>query len=250
MAFSRVKPAGWAVNEKLTSAQMNALDIDHASAVDKSAAGDTVSGTLSLAATGILSADAAGALIRTKTGGRFELGDNDYVTLKTGHAGRTLVRGYRFCATGAMYAAAWTIALISLVRPYLRGNATSDIAVVPLDDFLQNGATLSRIDLTFAIGTSHGALPASQPSISIERYKNDGTQSVLGSTTLAAGTTGAYYNGGAEQTLSVTGLTEVIDKTQYTYGAILIDENGANSIAGNAYHRLKATQAITDLKPF
>ncbi len=34
MAFTRVKPAGWAVNEKLTSAQMNALDIDHAAAVD------------------------------------------------------------------------------------------------------------------------------------------------------------------------------------------------------------------------
>lgn len=30
MTFARVKPANWAVNEKLTSAQMNQLDIDHA----------------------------------------------------------------------------------------------------------------------------------------------------------------------------------------------------------------------------
>lgn len=34
MTFPRIKPANWGVNEKLTSAQMNALDIDHAAAVD------------------------------------------------------------------------------------------------------------------------------------------------------------------------------------------------------------------------
>jgi hypothetical protein len=34
MTFPRIKLAGWGVNEKLTSAQMNALDIDHAAAVD------------------------------------------------------------------------------------------------------------------------------------------------------------------------------------------------------------------------
>jgi hypothetical protein len=34
MTFSRVKALGWATNEKLTSAQMNALDEDHADAID------------------------------------------------------------------------------------------------------------------------------------------------------------------------------------------------------------------------
>lgn len=34
MSFPRIKPSGFGVNEKLTSAQMNALDIDHAAAVD------------------------------------------------------------------------------------------------------------------------------------------------------------------------------------------------------------------------
>ena len=33
MTFARVKTGGWAVNEKLTSAQMNALDIDHSVSV-------------------------------------------------------------------------------------------------------------------------------------------------------------------------------------------------------------------------
>lgn len=34
MSFTRVNPLGWALFEELTSAQMNALDIDHANALD------------------------------------------------------------------------------------------------------------------------------------------------------------------------------------------------------------------------
>lgn len=41
MSFSRVKALGWALYEPLTSAEMNALDIDHANAIDK-VDGDTV----------------------------------------------------------------------------------------------------------------------------------------------------------------------------------------------------------------
>lgn len=37
--FTRVKPAGWSLNEILTSAQMNALDIDHAASVNGDAGG-------------------------------------------------------------------------------------------------------------------------------------------------------------------------------------------------------------------
>jgi hypothetical protein len=40
MTFSKVKPTGWQVNEKLTSAQMNSLDTDHSKAIDKT--GDNV----------------------------------------------------------------------------------------------------------------------------------------------------------------------------------------------------------------
>lgn len=40
--FVRVKPAGWALNEILTSAQMNALDIDHAASVNGDGGGGYV----------------------------------------------------------------------------------------------------------------------------------------------------------------------------------------------------------------
>lgn len=39
MSFSRANPLGWALYEVLTSAQMNALDIDHANAIDGAAGG-------------------------------------------------------------------------------------------------------------------------------------------------------------------------------------------------------------------
>lgn len=51
MSFTRINVAGWAVGAKLTSAQMNALDIDHANAADKTTAGDTISGLWTFAAT-------------------------------------------------------------------------------------------------------------------------------------------------------------------------------------------------------
>ena len=49
MSFSRVNPGGWGVGAKFTSSQANQLDIDHANALDKSGAGDTLSGFINIA---------------------------------------------------------------------------------------------------------------------------------------------------------------------------------------------------------
>lgn len=45
MPFTKVKPGGWAVNEKLTSAQMNQLDTDHEKSVN-GVDGDTITGAI------------------------------------------------------------------------------------------------------------------------------------------------------------------------------------------------------------
>lgn len=52
MSHSRVKPSNWAANEKLTSTQMNSLDTNVSNSVDKTSAGDTVSGPLTLSGAG------------------------------------------------------------------------------------------------------------------------------------------------------------------------------------------------------
>ena len=80
MAITLVNPATWAFGAKLTSAQANALDANVVKALDKTAAGDTLSGAVVLAATGSVNAAAnganvratvAGALIAVSGGGRY-----------------------------------------------------------------------------------------------------------------------------------------------------------------------------------
>lgn len=52
MSFTRVNPPGFAVGDVLTSAQMNSLDIDHANALDKTSAGDTLNGVVTISGSG------------------------------------------------------------------------------------------------------------------------------------------------------------------------------------------------------
>lgn len=68
MSFSRVKPDGWAANEKLTSAQQNQLDIDHAKAVDKT--GDTITGNVHVGNAARITVDSGGQ-IRVDSGGAY-----------------------------------------------------------------------------------------------------------------------------------------------------------------------------------
>jgi hypothetical protein len=50
--FSRINAGGWASGDPLTHTQANNLDIDHANALDKSTAGDTILGTVNVGGTG------------------------------------------------------------------------------------------------------------------------------------------------------------------------------------------------------
>lgn len=63
MSFSRVNASGWSVGAKLTSAQMNQLDTDHANALDKSIAGDTLSGPVTTSGAGQIRAATANSLL-------------------------------------------------------------------------------------------------------------------------------------------------------------------------------------------
>ena len=51
MSFGRVNPGGFGLGAKFTSTQANQLDIDHANALDKSGAGDTLSGFINVTPT-------------------------------------------------------------------------------------------------------------------------------------------------------------------------------------------------------
>jgi hypothetical protein len=69
MAFTRVNAGGWAYGTKLTSAQQNQLDVDHANALDKSTAGDSIAGTIAFTGAGTIDANQAGAITATAGSG-------------------------------------------------------------------------------------------------------------------------------------------------------------------------------------
>lgn len=63
MSFTRVNSGGWSVGATLTSAQMNQLDTNVSNALDKSAAGDQISGVITFNSGGQLNANRAASIV-------------------------------------------------------------------------------------------------------------------------------------------------------------------------------------------
>jgi len=273
MAFTRVKPANWALNEKLTSAQINALDVDHANAVDKTSAGDTVSGTLTLAATGKVVASNAGAeiktsvasgiqtniaagLISTVAGGiqsnaaggiKLAGGATDWVTFSATRS-RTIgtMIGYHTGYNG------WSNNITGS-KPVLLGPGNT--ARIDLPFPLHNGATLATITLSVIIASGHTGVPAVLPSFVVRRMPSDGSGGIPGSLGSSAvfptpADVTAYIAGGAVQSWTFTATTNnVIDTSGFVYFLTINDESGTNAIAGNAYLTLITTyNTISDMR--
>lgn len=73
MSFVRANPGGWSVGAQLTSAQQNALDIDHANALDKTVAGDSIAGTVHVASGASLTFDSGSTLTGTVSNGTLQI---------------------------------------------------------------------------------------------------------------------------------------------------------------------------------
>lgn len=76
MTFSRIKTVGWQVNEKVTSAQLNQLDLDHFKSLDKTgdnlSNGGGITGRVDVISGGTLEVQSGGA-INIHTGGQIYL---------------------------------------------------------------------------------------------------------------------------------------------------------------------------------
>ena len=263
MSFTRVNVGGWGVGAQLTSAQQNQLDIDHANALDKTTAGDTINGTVVVTGAGIINASAGSASftptgvtanvqrgVRSTTYGGISLegGATDYPWFSA-------TRTRSLCASMVPMAisAGWSIGGNGwLIGP---GNATTIYLSLPR---CHNGATLSSIAVTMAVGSSHSGVPT-LPTVTVYRLNlNSGvtTGSIFLSTTPVQsftptpGTGAAWYNSGLTQQLTYfCNQNNVIDNGQYAYTMALQDESGAGSIAGNIYlGTVMAYTAIADMR--
>ena len=268
MSFSRVNGTSWSVGAQLTSAQMNQLDIDHANALDKTVAGDTLSGVVQIAATGSIiaqnangvTAQAAGGItayvaagIRTDVAGGIQLsgGANDWPTF---YATRT--RTIALPLQPTPLASGWTSANGPIVGP-----ATSVVQVLGLP-VVHNGATLTSVSITLIASGPHSSVPASLPSMQVFRqtlaasvFPNPTFAPALSTTSTQAfspapGSGSAWDNSGETQLLTyICNQNNVIDNTQYAYYVLLIDEHGSGSVAGNLYYGLQCSyQGIADMR--
>lgn len=232
MAFTRINGGSWAVGDKLTSAQANSLDVDHANAVDKTVAGDTLSGVLVT----------AGA-------GRFSHGGSDYNTFS---ASRT--RAIWQPPIPIALTTGWTVDGIGVAR--ILGPATGTQINFPITS-LHNGAVLTSVTAYVQV-VAHASVPAALPNFIVQR-QTLAQNAVLTTATLASGgfsyfpTPGsgaAWRNSGNMQAWSITcDQNNTIDRSQYAYSIQLYDESGANSQALNAYYGFELTfGSITDMR--
>lgn len=198
----------------------------------------------------------AGLTISTSLFGinaRIYHGDNDHVVLFPGHTGQT-----RTIAT-SMDAAQFTSFNFDF-SPNTGGiisiSATGASAVLPLR--VHNRATLASVTFSLTVGSSHGP-PATLPAFRVYSQDVNGVKTPL----LTNGTYGyatftptpasatAWFAAGAVQTFVYTCNSGVIiDTSQFTYFAEVLDESGAGAAAGNSY--LDATCSFTgiaDLSP-
>jgi hypothetical protein len=263
MAFVRVNPGGWAVGAQLTSAQQNALDIDHANALDKTAAGDTLAGTIqvppgtgfNVTGTGI-AANALSAVngivagsIRSNVVGAIQLagGPTDNITFFPARI-RSVCMPFMFYVLSPP----WTGVFISPASNGLLGPGTAQQTLFLLPP-PHNGATLLSVSCSLRVTGPHASVPASMgggggPAMQVVRLaigQGIPTAPQFLSSAPQQGfipvpaSGAAWDSAGQIQTLVYTcNQNNVIDTSQFIYSLILIDENGSGAVAGNIYEGL------------
>lgn len=107
MTFARVKPDSWAVNEELSSAQINQLDVDHTLAIDKT--GDNFTGDI-VADSGARMLFSSGSFCNILDGGILEVQPSGLLRV-SGAGFLTLQSGSIFTCSGTAAFAAATITL-------------------------------------------------------------------------------------------------------------------------------------------
>lgn len=188
MTFARIKPDGWAVNEELTSAQQNALDIDHANAVDKT--GDVITGNVHVGATGRITVDDTSKIV-VLDGGTVEFQDGSLANFLTG---ASAVWG----ANSFLTVQAGGIATINNSALILGGTTTFTVGGSTTTTF--NGAADFNGASTFDGATTFGANMTLNNSASMTVASSSGILAQGGASITWANTANASFQSGATAT--------------------------------------------------
>lgn len=225
----RVKPQSWVTGNQISFAQINQIDhLLSTRALDKSAAGDTLSGKVTVAGGGGGFAFAAGATcdgpINCTNGTGITL--NGPVRMGAGQKFLYSPRSIPRVAQTPLVNDTTQVIKIGIISV-----APGDIVVQVLH--LPDGATLT--DVSIGIDPSNPTPPGgvvTLPTLTVVRT-NIVTAAVTPLTSAVDPTSGTDY--GKLHRFGVSGMSEVIDNTQCAYKAVLAWENGAPALGGLVY---------------
>lgn len=252
MAFSRVKAAGWAMFEVLTSAQMNQLDINMTKAVDGDGGGTyTPSAPIDIDGDGggdgfamkveNLQATSASATTVTMTQGTvnsqltFKGDANDNLPkLEQSASSDPRVMGYRQLI-GAAHANQgattifWAFNANSAGIFWIQQEVEAQhVLTIPLNH-LPARCTITSVQVWIDGGTGHAGVPSGLPSFElIKSNASDGTATSEGSVTDSPGSVAAYESA---HSLTLGGLNLTVDQNTIYY-VYFQGEGGANAVAG------------------
>lgn len=254
MSLVNPKPGGYAVGGKVASAEMNQLCNEISLALDKSTAGDDLSGVVVVIGSGQIQASVAAAFQTTTPGGlQLAGGATDWPTFS---APRTISRYIHFGPCNLQ--SGWTIFSPQLYPFAIVGPGTNQPQgiVIPA----RTGWTLTSVNLQMAVGQSHTSVPAVFPSLNVLRSTipsigGSPSPTVVslasgGAVSFTASTGSTWYAGGLVQQISLScNQNNVIDESAYVYTVSLFDESGSNSLSGNIYYGAEAIYTATNLAP-
>lgn len=239
MAFTRVKPAGYAFGEKVSSAEFNQLDIDHENSLDKT--GDTTTGDIEIGAGFKLEASGAAAVIELSGTGKLEL--KGTATIEQTAVGSE-IKLYKPPTYSPIPTVKVWMPLQPRVLPagWSMGNTGAMFADDNGDDVqfslqhIPDGATLDYGIFQVVMPGGHGGVPGTQPRVEVRRYDpvND-VSVIIGTSTLAAGTVGAYEATSDIAADCTASAYRTIDKAQYHYYVAIRAESGANALTGTEW---------------
>lgn len=108
-----------------------------------------------------------------------------------------------------------------------------------------HGSTLTAVSVHITGAAGHGGMPATKPSLQVNRVTRAGVHSTIsGPTSDTSASTGAYE---IDHTINITGLSEVIDNSTYRYVAVISTEAGANALSGAKYTSVGWLATVTGL---
>jgi hypothetical protein len=262
---------------KLLFSDMSALDANMQRALDKTAAGGTLSGVLTLNTFATLSFDGApsglfingaASALQTASGGRFLCGDNDVPVFSAARSYTRVIDILEYADFASTLTSPttnqWSVDNAALtVKPTI----ASSTLWVPITR-AWDGATLSSVSVYFIVDGTRGGLPFFFPSMQVFRYDpfksnpfaNGGNvtadmalrANLAGQAFPPAANITAYINGGVPNVMTFTcSANNVVDTANYCYFVQINDENysGAGGFIANKFVGMLATYTtVTDTR--